>query len=146
MGSDFKVYDDAAVSLVICAIPIEDGLGSPFVKVMAVDDDFDWEAGIDGEVCLYNKHNTRFIAEVTLKGFSSHNAQLAAVHGVNTASSSGAGVGVFLLRDNNGSTIMAADKCCIQRVPDKGFGEKPEDVTWRCMIVASPQSMIVGGN
>lgn len=142
----YKEYDSSNVTLVVCAIPIVDGKADPFVKVTPRGPAFEDDISVDGEVSRYHTHERRADVEVTLKRSSAHNQQLAAIHAADRASSGGAGVGVFLLKDNNGATIYAADKCWIASLPDWEFGKGIADVTWKFTIVLNPIGAIPGGN
>ena len=142
----FKNYDSNAVDLILCAIPITDGRAENFVKITAAEDAFGTESGCDGEVTRYATHNEVYEAEVTLKGSSSHNEQLAALHALDRMSAGGAGVGIFLLKDRNGATLFASDKCWIKKPADYETGKQRGDVTWPVTFVAKPLGIIPGGN
>lgn len=142
----FKNYDSRAVDLVLVGIPITDGKADPFVKVSPVSDAFEDDVGVDGEVCRYPTNDPRYDVEVTLKGSSKHNQQLAAILAVDRESTGGAGVGVFLLKDNNGATIHAGDKCWLVASPPQEFGKNKPDVTWKLRVVMKNFATIVGGN
>jgi hypothetical protein len=144
--SGFKVYDSRAVSLVLIGLPITDGLGDPFIKVTPRGDAFEDDSGVDGEVCRYPTNECRYDVELTLKGYSSHNQQLAALLAEDRISTAGAGVGVFLLKDENGATLHAGDKCWLTAAAPQEFGKNKPDVTWKLTVVMKPFATIVGGN
>lgn len=143
---DFAVYDSSNVTLLVSDIPIKQGLADPFIKISWEGDAFDDDVGADGSVCRFATHETRFTAELTLKAWSEHNAVLSALHAIDTATPGGSGVGGFLLKDNNGSTVMAAAQCWIQAPPDPEFGKNRPDVTWKFRGRATRSTMIIGGN
>lgn len=142
----YKEYDSSNVTLVLCALPITDGKADPFVKLTPRGPAFEDDISVDGEVSRYATHERRIDGEVTLKRSSSHNQQLAALHAADRESSGGAGVGVFLLKDNNGATIYAGDKCWITSLPDYEMGKGISDVTWKFTAVINPIGAIPGGN
>jgi hypothetical protein len=142
----FKVYEANAVDVVMIGIPITDGKGDPFVKIAPRGDAYEDDMGVDGEVCRYGTNEYRYDIEVTLKGFSSHNEQLAAILAADRESTSGFGVGVLLVKDNNGAAIFAADKLWCKGLPEQSFGKNKPDVTWKFTAVAKNFAMIVGGN
>lgn len=146
MANRTAVYDSEAVDLIVCDIPITDGRAETFVTVTPVEDAFDTETGIDGHTCYFATHNNTYDVEVSLKRSSEHNQQLAAVHAADRSATGGAGIGVFLLKDNSGATIYAADRCRIMALPAFAFGKAIGDVTWKFRIVALPLGMIPGGN
>jgi hypothetical protein len=146
MTKRLAVYSSKAVSLVCCAIPIEDGRADEFVTVEADAEAFAPEVSADGVVMRYATGNTLYTVTVKLKGYSAENSKLAALHALDTNTENGAGIGAFLLKDNNGSTLMAADKCWIQKSPGVMLGKTRGDVDWVFKVVATPAQMLVGGN
>jgi hypothetical protein len=146
MSKRLGVYDARNVVLIAAAIPISDGLADEFVTVEAAEDAFGEETSPDGAILRFATGNTLYDVTVTLKGYSEHNAQLAALHAADVNSLNGAGIGLFLLKDNNGSTLMSADKCWIKKAPPKGFGKTVADCPWVFRVVATPAQMLVGGN
>lgn len=142
----YKEYDSDNVTLVVCAIPVVSGKADPFIKLTPRGPAFEDEISIDGEVTRYHTHEGRIDGEVTLKRSSDHNQQFAALHAADRESSGGAGVGVFLLKDNNGATIFAGDKCWITSLPDWEMGKGVSDVTWKFVAVINPIGAIPGGN
>ncbi len=146
MSKRLAVYSSKAVSLVICAIPINDGRADEFVTVDADEEAYNTEVSPDGAVIRYDTGNSLYTVTVKLKGYSAENIKLAALHALDTSSSNGAGIGAFLLKDNSGPTLMASDKCWIQKAPPAGFGKQRPDVDWMIKVVASPSQMLLGGN
>ena len=140
------VYDSDAVSLNTCGIPVTDGRAEKFVTVDKEGDSFGTEQGADAAVCRYATHGSLYIVTVALKGFSNVNQKYAALHALDCNSLNGAGIGIFLLKDNNGATLMGSDKMWITRPPAAGFGKTREDVEWVFHVVAPQGTMIVGGN
>lgn len=147
MSNRYTNYDSEAVDLVVCAIPITDGKAENFVKVSPDEEAFNVVKGADGHVARFATHNRVYNVEVHLLGTSEHNQQLAALHAADREDTAGAGVGVFLLKDRNGATILAADKCWIEKLPDWEMGKSPSaDITWMFKVVANNLGMVVGGN
>jgi hypothetical protein len=140
------VYDARNVVLIAAAIPVSDGLADEFVVVEADDDAFSEESGPDGAVMRYATGNTLYTVTVNLKGYSEHNAQFSALHALDVNSLNGAGIGIFLLKDNNGSTLMSADKCWIKKAAPKTLGKTLPDCAWVFKVVANAGTMLVGGN
>ena len=142
----FGVYSSRAVSLIVCAIPITEGLAENFVKISPDEEAFGVAKGSDGSACRYETNNEVYNVEVTLQRSSPHNAQLAAIHAADRISKAGAGVGVFLLEDANGSTLYAGDKCWIEKLPDWEFGKGVGDVTWPLKVIIPHGAALPGGN
>ena len=142
----YKEYDSDNVTLVLCAIPITKGKADPFVKLTPRGPAFEDDISVDGDVTRFHTHEHRIDGELTLKRSSEHNQQLAALHTADRSSSGGAGVGVFLLKDNNGATIYASDKCWLTSLPDWEMGKGISDVTWKFTAVIGPVGAVPGGN
>lgn len=141
----FKVYSPAEVKVIICAIPIEDGLAETFLKVSAREDAYTEQAGADGSVIRNATLNRLYDVELTLTAGSSHNVQLSALHAIDTSTSNGEGIGAFLCKDALGSTVLMGAKCWIKKAPDIEFGKEAGNRTWKITVVASPSTMISGG-
>lgn len=142
----FAVYDSEAVDLIVAAIPIKDGRADPFVEISAVGDAYEDEIGADGHVVRFSTGERRYDVVVTLMGSSEENQKLAALHALDVNATNGAGVGAFLLKDNNGATLLAGPQCWVKRVPDTAKGKTPGTVAWQVRVIANAGSMIVGGN
>jgi len=141
------VYDSEAVTLSVCGIAINDmRVVDEFVSIDQEGDAFEDEAAADGGVIRFATHETRYTATIKLKGASAENPKLAALHGLDTNSLNGAGIGAFLLKDTNGSTIYSSPTCWIAKAPTKGFGKNTGDVEWKIRLVARPSNMLAGGN
>lgn len=140
----FAVYDIAAHDIVIAAIPIKDALVS--AEVAAEADVFSDEIGADGHVVRYATHDPRATCTVVLKGTSKENVKLSALLALDQAAPNGAGVVNFLVRDNNGTTLISTDKAWIRRRPTKTMAAAPGDVSWEIRLVLdSPLNWVVGG-
>jgi hypothetical protein len=55
-------------------------------------------------------------------------------------------VGVFLLKDNNGSALYAGDKCWLTAAAPQEFGKGKPDCTWKLTVIMKPYAVIPGGN
>lgn len=146
MSTRFTVYDSEAVDLMVAAISVDDGRAENFVKVTLDDPHFGTEQGADGHVVRFNKHSRIYTVEITLKNSSSVHAKFAALLAIDVASTGGAGVGAFLLKDRNGSTLLLGSQCWLEKPPDREFGVAVGDSTWSAKVVANAATMIFGGN
>ena len=141
-----RVYDSEAVDIIAVTIPITQGRAEEFLRITPRGPAFEDEQGADTEVTRYATHERRVDISVSLKRSSPHNAQLAAIHAADRESTGGAGIGGFLVKDNNGSTIYACDKAWITSLPDWQFGRAVGDVTWTFTAVMAPLTSLPGGN
>lgn len=146
MSKRLGVYSSNAVSIVICAIPILDGRADEFITVEQDEESFGTEVSPDGAVLRFDTGSTLYTVTLRLKGYSQENIKLAALHALDTNSLNGSGIGAFLLKDNNGSTLMGSDKCWIHKPPAKGFGKTVAECEWVIKVVANPAQMLTGGN
>ena len=138
-------FDLNAVELVISGIPIKDGLVS--FEIAPEGDAYADDVGVDGRVCRYATGETRATANIVLKGFSEHHAQLSALHGADRSAHNGLGIGAFLLKDGNGATVVDASQAWIMAVPTFQMSAKREDITWKIrLVLSSPLNHIVAGN
>jgi hypothetical protein len=145
MAKAIKVYDYKNVALVIATIPIDEGLGDPFISIEYDDDDFEFETAIDGQVTRYKKPNTMATATLTLKGTSVHNTQLSALRIADITDGSGAGIGVFYLKDDAGTLLMQAAHCSVLKPPTVSLGSKMADQVWTFKLIMNP-AQILGGS
>ena len=141
-----KVYDSKEVTVIAVAIPLTDGLADNFVEVAPKGAAYDTEIGTDGEVTRFSTNEKRVDIKITLKRSSSHNAQLAAVHAVDRSTTGGAGIGGFLLQDNQGSTLIACAHAWIKQLPTWQMGKAVGDVTWELEGVLEAPAALPGGN
>ena len=146
MSVRLAVYDSEAVTLNCCGIPVTDGRAEKFVTIDKQGDSFGVEESSDGAVMRYATHGSLYIVTVALKGMSNVNPMFSALHALDCNQPNGAGIGIFLLKDNNGSTLCSTDKCWITRPPAAGFGKTREDCEWVFNVVATPLQMLIGGN
>lgn len=140
-----KVYDIHAVELIVGGIPIKDGFVS--AEIAPEGPAFADEAGADGTVIRYATHEKRHTLTLTLKGSSSENEKLSALHALDVQATNGAGVVPLLLRDGNGTSLISTDSAWITQLPSKSFGNLPGDCAWNIrLFLSSPLSAIIGGN
>lgn len=138
-------YDIAAVDCIVAGIPMKDGLVS--VALAMEGDAFADEIGADGHVCVYATHESRCNVDITLKGSSEEHAKLSAIHAAARNATNGLAIVPFMLKDNNGTTVVATDGAYIKKLPDKTYGASPGDVTWNLRAVLNaPLNAIIGGN
>jgi hypothetical protein len=146
MSNVVGVYNSNSVALMVAAIPILDGRADPFVKITKEKAFFKTIQGIDGHVCRCKLNGRLYSVEVNLLGSSRENVLLSALAALDSNTEGGAGIGAFLLKDLQGSSIMAAGTCWLEKPPDYELGETPsESLTWTFAVVSDPMKMIIGG-
>jgi hypothetical protein len=144
MGA-LKIYDANEVSVVICNIPIESGFADgEFVTIEQESNDFEDVVGTDGEVTRSKTNDQRATITVKLMQSSDANAALSALNNLDKATGNGAGVGVLLIRDKQGTSLYQASKCWIAKPPDVPFDKTGTAREW--MIRCADLKRLDGGN
>lgn len=145
MSARVAPYDINAVEFSIGGIPIKDGLVS--CEIAPEGPAFASEIGADGLVCRYATNERRHNITLTLKGSSNENEKLSVLHGADVSATNGLGIVPVLLRDGNGTTLIATDSAWITQLPSKSFGASAGDCAWNIQCVLSaPLKAVIGGN
>lgn len=142
--ADFSAQE---VDLILMGLPITDGKAEDEFVSIDPPRQFETVQSADGLVVFCRTNIRVYPVMVTLLSSSSHNAVLSALHAADTVvGSNGTGLGAFLLKDNMGSTLVAAEYCRIVKAPKYSFGNLVKPVTWELIVVADPATVILGGN
>jgi hypothetical protein len=140
-----KVYNIRDCSLILGGINIEEGLVSFGVEPEG--NAFEDEISADGQVTRHATNECRVTCTLILKGSSSENEKLSAIHAADVAVTNGAGVFVLNFSDELGASILVTDQAWIRKMSGKVFGVSPEDTSWEIRAVAhTPLQFVVGGN
>lgn len=139
-------YDSDEVQVIISGLPITDLRAETFVTIAQRNDRYTEDEGADGGVVRNSTHSKLYDITLTLLGGSNGNNILSALAIADAAQTNGAGVVSFMIKDGNGSTLYATDKCWIKKLPDAGFGMSREDVAWELVCVFEPTSAFLGSN
>src|SRR5579859_2539369 len=120
--SGFKVYDAKQVSLILASVPIQSGFNEgEFLTVEPVSPAFEDQVGTDGEVTRTRTNDNRATVKVKLMQSSDGNALLSTLLNLDINTPGGAGVGTFLLRDRQGTTLCTGSKCWVVAPPSQSF-------------------------
>lgn len=145
MSGNFHVYDPNEITIVVCGLPIEGGFADDtFVEVDQDSDDFSDVVGVDGDVTRSKTNDHRGTVTLTLMQSSASNALLSALNNIDKKTSNGAGVGPLLIKDNQGTTLFAAEKSWIAKPPTAGFGKQAGPRAWK--IRCADLQRFDGGN
>ena len=142
----FAVYEAEAVELIVSNIPIKENRAKGTFVKLTVPEKYGTMSGTDGSVTRYKINDRVTRAEVTLLTSSSHNQQLSALHILDDNATNGAGVGAFLLKDNNGATLVSSAQCWVAKAPDWELGEEVKEVVWTFDLVEGKGTSVYGGN
>lgn len=130
-----KVYDADQVSVVLMGVPISSGYADgEFLRIEQEAEDFTHKVGTDGEVTR-SKTNNR-VAKVTLRLMQSSdgNAALSAINNLDRSAPNGAGIGPFLVRDRQGTSLFTASKCWISKPPNVTMAREATEREWELTV------------
>lgn len=139
-----STYDPDDVTLVFFGIPISGYADGTFVSVEFNEDSFTLAVGTDGDACRAKTSNGSGRATLTLMQSSKTNDALSAVHALDILTPSGDGIGPFLMKDNSGTTLYAAEKAWIVKPPTTVFSREVESREW--ILESDKMVAHVGGN
>lgn len=130
----------------LLGLTISDGISSePFLE-FEFPDDFEWEEGADGLLIRCNTNATKVMAKMSLMRSSIENDRLSAARNLDLGLGGGAGVGTFLHKDNNGTTLIASPRCSINKLPNFTVARKTGVVVWDLVMQIKPGTVILGGH
>ncbi len=141
-----KIYSLArGCELSVGGIPIKEGLVS--FAIAPEGDRYADDVSSDGMVTRWDTGEVRHNATLILKGGSSENEKLSAIHAADVSVGNGAGVVVLSFTDEQGASKVLTPAAWIKSMPTMTMGTSREDVSWaiRCVLDV-PESFIVGGN
>lgn len=139
-----KNYDGAKVTFVwgnIVATGLADG---SWVTVARDEDGSSLYIGTDGSGTRAKSNNFAGTITVRLAQSSETNDAYSAQYALAEAGTGGAGVYPAMLRDNSGRTLVQAQSCWIQKLPDAEFGREATEREW--VFRTDRLIMSVGGN
>jgi hypothetical protein len=142
-----KIFDSNEVSCIACGVPIDSGRGEEggkFVTVERLTDAFVDVVSVDGEATRSKTNDDRADITITTMSSSGVNAILSALHTLDRKAANGAGVGPFLLKDNQGTTLFAAAECWLVKMPKWEGGQKSVPLEWKFRVAKLID--FVGGN
>lgn len=139
-----KTYDANKVTLSIAGRVINSGFADgDFVKVTPLSDDWIDKVGTDGEVTRSKTNDGRLDVSVMLMQTSDGNDLLNQIREADLVAANGAGVGQFLLRDQEGRTSIRG-QCWIVKPPEVARGREAGSTEWKLRVVATQYK--VGGS
>lgn len=145
MSVGLKIYDANEVTIVIAGIPIDGGFADgEFLRIEQDSDDFTDVVGTDGEVTRSKTNDRRATVSLILMQSSSGNAVLSALNLLDKKTGGGAGVGPFLVRDKQGTSLYSASKCWIAKPPNVSFGREAGPREWKIRV--ADLERLDGGN
>jgi len=139
------VYDPKSITLSICGALISGGFSEDsIVKVTQGAKRFEKMVGALGDVCRVKQHDRTAMVTISLMQSANANDVLSAILSRDENSPNGAGVGAFVLKDLQGTTLITAAHAWIDGYPESEFGKKVNGRSWE--ITLADCEILVGGN
>lgn len=129
-----KVYDADQVVVSIAGIPLSGYADGEFLTISFESNLFDDVVGTDGEVTRSKTNDRRATATVRLMSSSDSNDLLSALYNTDDRAPNGAGIGAFLVEDNQGRSVFSASEAWIQKAPDISFDRTANEREWTIRI------------
>lgn len=130
----------------VLGITIQDGISSePFLE-FEFPDGFEYEKGADGLLIRCNTNDPEVHAKLSLMRSSVENDKLSLAYNADYKLGGGAGVGTFLHKDNNGTTLIASPRCWIHKMPNFSVARKTGVVVWDLVMNIPQGSVLLGGH
>lgn len=148
---DVKEWDADQLRIAFAGVSMSRGAGASgyadgeFLKIVQDKDSFITVEGTDGTVTR-SKTNTRLMT-ITLRLMqtnSQSNGVISAILGADENNPNGAGIGTFVVEDQNGTTLFAALKAWVKKWPDQSFDRGAKEREWIFGCVRN--NIVVGGN
>lgn len=109
-------------------VTIESGRADPWYQVAQQNDDFGYQAGIDGEGVFWQDRNEYTVIQLTLMANAAGNAVLSALH---IASKAAGGLPMPCgYSDPKGTGKLVSEAALILKTPDETVSKEPGTVVW----------------
>jgi len=125
-----KVYDVKAVTIAAGGIPLLAGFADGEVVRIERGAFYATKRGADGQVTRYALNDKSAKIRVRLMQSSDANAVLSAFHELDKASSNGAGIFPFIVKDRQGTSKYNAARCWVAKPPEVSFAGEVQIREW----------------
>lgn len=140
-----RVYDPKQIVISLAGLLISSGFAeNNMVKITREEPVFSKKGGVDGEQTRVRSHNNSGLVTVTLMQSSEGNDIFSELLERDKAAPNGAGIGAFLLKDLNGTTLVRASKAWVKGYPETSFEKSVSERPWEIELADIDQ--FVGGN
>ena len=126
--SQSTTYDPSSIVASFAGVPLSGFADGTFVSVERSNDSFTLMVGAGGEAARSRSRNSSGKVTFTLMGTGVVNDLLSAVWRADELSATG--VGSFILKDLNGTTLCAANNAWIVKPPKIEFGKEISTREW----------------
>lgn len=128
-----RIYDPNRVKVILAGIPLSGYADGDMVEIEYVSDQFADVQGTDGETSRSKTNDLRATVTINLMQTSPSNDLLSALVNTDLLADGGAGVGVFILTDLSGNTILSSQNAWIKKIPGQAFGREAQERSWTIM-------------
>lgn len=137
-------YDPAEVSLVAAGVPISGFAPGTFITVEYNEDAYSLTVGSAGDACRARTNNNSARITFTLLQSSISNPLLSAAHTLDRLTPAGDGVLPSGIKDNSGTTLIAAESSWIVKYANVEFSNEVTNREW--VIETDYLNTLVGSN
>lgn len=123
-----KNYDPNKLNIVFGPVIITGFADGTFLTVAYNNDAYTVQIGTDGEGCRSKSNDKSATFTLTLAQWGIVNAELSAIYQADDLA--GTGALPFMVTDQNGTTVYAAETAWIRKLPDSGFDREAGSREW----------------
>lgn len=143
MSSRDTNYSGNAITFTFAGAMIESGRGpDTFLEIAQQEDDFTYQAGIDGEGVWSENRNRYTVMTLTLMQTAAGNDVLSAIH--NASKLAGGLPSPVYAEDRRGNSKLVSGSAMILKTPDETFAKEAGTTVWT--IGVHEPERIVGGH
>jgi hypothetical protein len=139
----FFDYSADEVDVLIAGVPVTGFADGEFITI-EFPESFTLQKGSDGDNTRSRTNDTTARVTIKLMQSSPSNDILSALYNADRLARNGAGVGAFMVKDNQGRSLYVAPACWIVKHPDVSFDREAQPREW--VIDVSDIQPFTGGN
>jgi hypothetical protein len=121
-----KTYNAKQVTVLVSGIPMSGYGDGDFLKI-TTPEKFTYKSGADGGGTRAKNNDYSAVIELTLMQTSPSNSTLS---GMVALGETGADVGPFMVKDNSGFSVHAAQNVWVEKEPVVTYGRQANTLTW----------------
>lgn len=138
-----KNWDPDQVDVILSGVPIEGFSEQGLLKFKENDPRFKIIKGAKGDFTRSKNPGRIGMLTLQLMTSSASNAILSALHTTDFTVPGGAGVVGLLIRDKNGTSLLACPTCFVEGFPELPMGVAAEQIDWN--IICLDYTLFIGG-
>lgn len=137
-----RTYDPKSVAVIFAGKILSGFADGTFILAERNEQAFNLKVGVDGEGTRAKSNNKSGKVTITLMNSSPSNDDLSSFAAADELSNSG--VGALLVKDNSGTTVIAAATAWVQKVANAEMAKEANQRVW--VLETDNLSTFVGGN